>query len=110
MRDYQIISPSLEGILSHHSIVYEGINRPVEVLRALDGPAKRLHGQAYTEKEQKILHEYFQDIHGVFMKKFSDFVLDAELNPEYVLKLQALLHELIKIKKLIIQGREIKIK
>ena len=98
MRDYQLISPSLEGILSHQSVVYEGVKRPVEILRALDGPAKHL---TYTENEQAILKDYFHDIHEIFLKKFSSYILDACPTPDETLKLQAMLQEIIKVKTLI---------
>ena len=38
LRDYSITSPSLDGILQHESIVYEGIKRPTEIIRAFDRP------------------------------------------------------------------------
>ena len=98
MRDYQLISPSLEGILSHHSVIYEGIKRPVEILRAMDGPAKRL---TYSERDDLILRDYFHDLHEIFLKKFSSFILDASPIPEETLKLQAMLQEIIKVKTLI---------
>ncbi len=107
MREYQLISPSLDGILNHYTVVYEGIKRPVEVLRALDGPARRESHQPYTDKERQILEEYFHDIQGIFMKKFSTFVLETHVDPDEVLRIQALLQELIKVKKLIIRGSEI---
>ena len=98
MRDYQLISPSLEGILSHHSVVYEGINRPNDILRALDGPAKKT---TYTERENKILQEYFHDVHEVFLKKFSHFILDVSPSNDEIIKLQAMFQEIIKVKTLL---------
>jgi hypothetical protein len=105
MRDYQLISPSLEGVLRHDSVVYEGIKRPEELLRIMDGPATKgpqnpdeRHG--YSETDQKIIEQYFHDIYGIFMKNLSHFVLDSDIREEEVLKLQAFLQELIKIKKL----------
>ena len=107
MREYQLISPSLEGIISHHSVMYEGIRRPVEVFRALDNPARRDSREPYTEQEQKILSDYFHDIHGVFMKCFSSFVLETCVDSDDTVRLQAMLQELIKVKKLIQRGTEI---
>ena len=107
MRDYQLISPSLDGILNHYSVVYEGVKRPVEVLRALDGPARRESREPYTEKERKVLEEYFHDIHGIFLKNFSSFIIDTPTDSSDTIKLQALLQELIKVKKLIERGTEI---
>ncbi|MEI8248881.1 MAG: hypothetical protein WCG07_00085 [Candidatus Taylorbacteria bacterium] len=104
MRDYQLISPSLEGVLNHYSIVYEGIRRPNEVLRALDSPARRNTRIVYSEHETKVLEQYFHDIHNVFLKKFSSFIMQADVSSEDSIKLQALLQELLKIKKLITSG------
>ncbi len=104
-KDYQIISPSLEGVLNHESITYEGIRRPLELLRVLDGPATRGRKQGSknvhnTDKNNKILEEYFNDLHDVFMKKFSSFVLESETSPNDTVKLQAMLQEMIKVKTL----------
>lgn len=110
MRDYQLISPSLEGVIRHDSIVYEGVERPEELLRIMDGPATRGLDKrsksadskpAYSEADQKIIEQYFHDIYGIFMKKLSHFVLESDIRDDESLKLQALLQELIKIKRLI---------
>ncbi len=108
MRDYQLISPSLDGILHHDSIVYEGIRRPFELLRVMDGPAKRkarldkdIDEVVYTRDQQKIIQDYLQDLHTLFLKKFSQFMVESELKPDEGVKLMALLQEMIKIKKLI---------
>ncbi len=98
MRDYQLSSPSLDGILHHDSIVYEGVHRPFELLRVLDGPASRA---VYTKDEEKAIQDYFQDLHHLFMKKFSNFVAEADPQPDEGVKLQAMLQEMIKIKKLL---------
>ena len=87
--------------------MYEGIRRPVEIFRALDGPARRDSNQRYTEQEQKILNDYFHDIHGVFMKCFSSFVFETFIDSDDTVRLQAMLQELIKVKKLIQRGIDI---
>jgi len=102
MRDYHITSPSLEGILSHSSIEYEGIERPLEVLHVLDGPSSRGSKVITTPEQHKILEEYFQDLYGTFLKKFSYFVVEGEYISEESLKLQAMLQEMIKVKKLMV--------
>ena len=104
MRDYQLVSPSLEGVLSSSSLNYEGIKRPIEVLRVLDGPAAKGGSREHSEQERKVLEEYFSDLHGIFMKKFSYFVVEAESSPTDTIKLQAMLQEMIKIKKLMQDG------
>jgi hypothetical protein len=101
-RDYTLTSPSLGGFLTHESLIYDGIKRPTEILRALDGPAAD-HSGAWRPKkgEDKILEQYFYDLYGVFMKRLSQFVLEPEAADGDTIKLQAMLQEMVKIKKLI---------
>ncbi|MDE2038296.1 MAG: hypothetical protein KGI69_03705 [Patescibacteria group bacterium] len=101
-RDYEIVSPSLEGILSEVAVEYEGVRRPTEILRAMDGPAAG--PEAEPACGRKILERYFYDIYGIFMKKLSHFVLDPGPGDQDTVKLQALLQEMIKVKRLI--GKE----
>ncbi len=110
MRDYQLISPSLDGILHHESIVYEGINRPFELLRVMDRPVslkKKTTGIPseiiYTENENKIILQYFHDLNSLFMRSFSQFMVESESKPDDSVKLRAMLQELIKIKGLLNQ-------
>ena len=114
MRDYQIASPSLEGVLNHDSLLYDGIRRPLEILRVLDGPsskgkesekkiAKRLGKRTeLSETEFKILQEYFYDLYGVFMKRLSHFLVDSDVSSDDSIKLQAMLQEMIKVKKWVV--------
>ena len=113
MRDYQIASPSLEGVLNHDSLLYDGIRRPVEILRILDGPAskgrdsdevieaKKRAGKysGLSETEYKVLQEYFYDLYGVFMKRLSHFLVEANISSDDGVKLQAMLQEMIRVKK-----------
>lgn len=108
MRDYQLMSPSLDGILHHDSIVYEGIKRPFELLRVMDGPATRgkkrgsiVDDHIYSESEHKIIQGYLHDLQSLFMKKFSQFMVESDLKPDEGVRLQAMLQEMIKIKKLV---------
>jgi hypothetical protein len=108
MRDYQLISPSLDGILHHESIVYEGINRPFELLRIMDRSVsvkKRIPSTSskviYSEQENKILLQYFHDLNSLFMKSFSQFMIETGSKPDDSVKLLAMLQELIKIKDLL---------
>jgi hypothetical protein len=106
MRDYRIVSPSLEGVLNDDSLSYGGLKRPTELLRVLDGPSskgkssKDAPKQGKTESEQRLLEGYFHDLYGVFMKKLSYFIVESEVSSEEGVKLQALLQEMIKVKKL----------
>lgn len=110
-RDYSLVSPSLDGVLSHSSIAYDGLQRPLEVLRALDGPSSKgnfpepdgsplsVRPQASrTPEDHKIIETYFQDLYSIFMKRLSHFALDAAPTSEDEIKLQALLQEMLKIK------------
>ncbi|MEK7609674.1 MAG: hypothetical protein AAB470_00945 [Patescibacteria group bacterium] len=110
MRDYQLVSPSLDGILYHDSVVYEGIHRPAEILRILDGPNAKgnkkdssiinEHREALcSEQDHKVIEQYFNDVYGVFMKKLSHFIVEPEPRPDDTVTLQAMLQEMIKIKK-----------
>ena len=114
MRDYQLISPSLDGILRHDSLVYDGISRPAEVTRLLDSPSRRgpkkssqesQNGQTLSKSEQLIIEQYFSDLHGVFMKKFSQFVFEPEPRSDDEVKLQAMLQEMIKMKHVMAEYR-----
>lgn len=113
MRDYQYVSPSLEGIIRHASVAYEGIQRPEEVLRLMDGPSSRsssddsahpkggaLDGDevVYTEHQHQVISQYFGDLYGVFLKRLSHFAIDADPSDDSSLTLQAMLQEMIKVK------------
>ena len=101
-----VVSPSLDGVLRHDSVIYEGVKRPAAVLRVLDGPSSRGSRKPPTAEQVKILEGYFNDIYGVFMKKLSHFVVASTAKADDVVKLQALFQELIKIKSLIgMEGR-----
>ena len=121
IRDYMLVSPSLDGILSHDTLSYEGIERPVEIIRALDGPARRkvarmsggddkkesddrkgddVSVSPLTEVEHEVLEKYFHDLYGVFMKKLSQFVIAPDAQANDIVQLQAMLQEMIKVKSL----------
>lgn len=109
MRDYQIASPSLEGVLNHSSILYDGIKRPLEILRIFDGPQtrsqikndKNLFDRKLAKDEQYILYDYFRDLHQVFLKKLSNFVVEDYSASDETIKLIAMLQEMIRVKRLI---------
>jgi hypothetical protein len=106
MHDYKFTSPSLEGLLSGGDITYEGVARPIEIFRVLDGPGAKGRKRDVSEAEYQVLGQYFQDLHSVFLKKLSSFALDTGYSPSEALKLQALLQEMTKVKRLLV--REIK--
>jgi len=96
-----VMSPSLDGILSHDSIIYEGISRPNEVIRAFDKPKdERVLDQIGPEKVQ-ILQDYCNDLYGLFMRKMGQFISEKEVSVDLEIKLMAILQDLIKVKKLL---------
>jgi hypothetical protein len=101
IRDYLVTSPSLDGILSHESITYEGITRPTEIIRAFDRPHNERMNDLNNPEKRQILQDYFHDLYGLFMKQLSYFITEHDVSPEIELKLKALLQELIKVKKLL---------
>ncbi len=96
--EYSVTSPSLGGFLTHESLKYDGIRKPIEILRALDGPAPKAKPGA---GEEKVLEQYFYDLYGVFMKRLSQFVLAVETAEADTVKLQAMLQEMIRIKRIL---------
>jgi len=101
LRDYMVMSPSLDGILSHDSVTYEGISRPNEVIRAFDRPRdEQIIDQIGPEKVQ-ILQDYFNDLYGLFMRKMGQFISEREVSADLEVKLMAILQDLIKVKKLL---------
>ena len=106
MRDYQMTTPSLEGVLSHDSMYYGGLKRPIEILRFLDSPANRgLADDRIGKKrllnvqDEKVLEQYFYDLYGVFMKKLSHFLVESSFSSSDGVQIMAMLQEIIKIKK-----------
>lgn len=103
IQNYKVVSPSLAGVLTHESLMYDGIVQPIEILRALDGPS-RDPKKPNPPHEDKILERYFYDLYGVFMKRLSQFVLEPQVEEGDTVKLQAMLQEMVKVKKLIMQS------
>ena len=103
IRDYQIVSPSLDGILRHDSIVYDGLMRPLEITRILDR-SETYRAIDYGDiniEDRKRIEDYFHDLYGIIVKRISEFVMKSEPSPDEAVKLQAMLQELIKVKKLL---------
>jgi len=96
-----VTSPSLDGILCHDSIVYEGIERPTQVIRAFDRPRNESAPESTGPEQRQILQDYFNDLYGLFMRKMGQFIAESEVSPDFELKIQAMLQELIKVKKLL---------
>ena len=97
--NYSVVFTSLNGLLNHESLAYEGIRRPAEVMRVLDRPSGK--DRELSSGDLKALEEYFHDLYGVFMKKLSHFVVEATVQPNDPVKLLAMLQEIVKVKKMI---------
>ena len=102
-KDYPIVSPSLDGVLTHETLLYDGIRKPIEILRAFDCPAADRNTSA-TPYQHKMLEQYFYDLYGIFMKKLSAFVLDPVLSDAEAVKIQAMLQEMVKVKRIFARG------
>ena len=91
---YNISLPSINGFLVDDQLYFEGICRPTDIRFIRDV------GQI-SESNITILEKYFNDVYNLFLRKLSTFVSLEATPDEDILKLQALLQELIKIKNLI---------
>lgn len=94
MNTYNIISPSINGILSDDHLYFEGVFRPSEIYTVMDG------GET-SYRNIDILEKYFNDIYNLFLRKLSAFAGFEHITDEEETKLQALLQELMKVKGLI---------
>ena len=101
MRNYNIISPSIGGMLSDDFLYFEGVNRPSEIFLIKDE-------EVISNENIEILERYFNDIYNLFLRKISVFVSLDNINDEESIKLQALLQEMIRIKKMMINSSELK--
>lgn len=99
MKTYNITSPSIDGVISSDYLYFEGVKRPSEIYTVRD--------QEMSYKDNiDVLEKYFNDIYNLFLRKLSSFAMFEYTNDEESLKMQALLQELIKVKKLI-EGKEV---
>jgi hypothetical protein len=92
MKNYSITSPSVDGMISDDLLYFEGVSRPSIILTVRDG------GGSISDIE--VLEKYFNDIYNLFLRKLSNFAMFEKVGDDDTLKLQALLQELIKVKKL----------
>src|SRR3954468_426116 len=93
---YSISSPSIDGLLKHVYLYFEGIKRPLAAFAVRDAIS--------TNSSEQIseLERYFYEIHQLFLKKLSEFSTNQFTSPQDTLKLQALLQEIVKVKQLIV--------
>jgi hypothetical protein len=101
IRDYEVVSPSLDGILRHDSIIYNGIKRPLEIVKILDRPATSRLNNSKIIENNKAIEDYFHDLYGVIVKKISEYVINSDSSPDESVRLLAMLQELIKVKKIL---------
>lgn len=93
VKDYSLVSPSLDGLLSDDALYFEGVSRPAEYYIFRDTPS--VSGDPVT------LERYWNDIYNLFLRKLSSFACQIGAADEESIKLMALLQELIKVKKLL---------
>jgi hypothetical protein len=86
MKIYNIKSPSIAGILTDDELYFEGVKRPNELSFV---------------KDNVVLEQYLNDIHGLCIRKLSTFVAMDRPSEEEGMKLVALVQEIVKIKGLI---------
>jgi hypothetical protein len=93
MKNYSLVMPSLDGLLSDDALYFEGVSRPAEYYIFRDTPS--------STGDPVILERYSNDVYNLFLRKLSLFASDNNVGEEDSIKLQALLQELIKVKGLI---------
>lgn len=103
MKSYNIISPTIDGLLSDDNLYFEGVSKPSKVYFIRD------NGSADC-RDVDVLEKYFNDIYNLFLRKISAFAAFDVVGNEDTIKIQALLQELIKVKKLILEVSETKYK
>jgi len=92
-KNYSIVSPSLDGLLSDDALYFEGISRPAAYYVLRDA--------SNATGDPVVLERYWNDVYNLFLRKVSLFAgCDAVVEEDSV-KLQALLQELIKVKGLL---------
>jgi hypothetical protein len=98
MKTYNINLPSIDGLISDDQLYFEGVSRPSQlyVIRDQDSISDK-----DIEEKTDVLEKYFNDIYNLFLRKLSSFAIFEYTNDEDAIKMQALLQELIKVKKLI---------
>ena len=101
IRDYTLTSPSLDGILSHESVVYGGLKRPALINRIFDRPSNNRAVDLEETENQKIIESYYHDLYEVLTKKLSGYAVSAEREDDEAVKITAMLQEFIKIKGLL---------
>ena len=92
-KDYSLVSPCLDGLLSDDALYFEGVSRPAAYYALRDAPA--------GAGDPIVLERYWNDVYNLFLRKISSFAAGDCAPEEESIKLQALLQELIKVKELL---------
>lgn len=93
MENYTIRQPQINGILSDDYLHFEGIFRPTQVFMIRD---TEIDGNS-----REVMEKYFNDIYNLFLRKISIFSSFEHSSDEEMIKIQALLQELVKVKKIL---------
>jgi hypothetical protein len=99
-KNYSLVLPSLDGLLSDDALYFEGVSRPAEYYLFRDAPSNSSAGDPI------VLERYSNDVYNLFLRKLSTFVSDNNVSEEDSVKLQALLQELIKVRELLAGNEE----
>ena len=94
IKDYALVLPSLDGLLSDDALYFEGISRPAAYYMLRDAPPT-------GAGDPVVLEHYWNDVYNLFLRKISSFAACDGATQEDSIKLQALLQELIKVKELL---------
>jgi hypothetical protein len=97
MKTYTLVSPSVDGLLSDDNLYFEGVSRPQEIYKIRDG------GKV-SEENVDLLEKYFNDVYNLLLRKLSGFAMFESIKEEDEVKIQALLQELIKVKRILVKG------
>ncbi len=93
MQNYIIKPPQISGVLSDDYLYFEGVFRPTELLVVNDA--------GIGDNSREVLEKYFNDIYNLFLRKMSIFSSFEHSTDEEMIKIQALLQELVKVKKIL---------
>ena len=99
-KNYSLVLPSLDGLLSDDALYFEGVSRPAAYYVFRDAPP--------GAGDPVVLERYWNDIYNLFLRKLASFASNDSAPEEDSIKLQALLQELIKVKELLLgKGKSI---
>lgn len=101
MRDYSIASPSISGVISDDHLYFEGLRKPQALFALRDRLEAGINEKAIEKEDIAMLERYSDDLYSFFLRKLTQFAAAAPIDDEESLKLQALLQEFIKVKRLI---------